>query len=215
MDDSSLLARCREFLLLLDREAPAADFERPLARAQARGATSAQLAELEDVKLIALRVRDELDQRRRREAELAALFETASDLAALHDLDSVLRAIVRRARALIGTDVAYLTLHDPARGDTYMRVTSGSASSRFQRLRLALGEGLGGLVAETASPYFTSDYLTDRRFFHTVPIDAAVIEEGLVAILGVPLVLGGSVIGVLFVADRRTRTFAPAEASLL
>jgi GAF domain-containing protein len=215
VDPAAAIACGRDYLALLERAAPAADFERPLAAARAAGLPEAQLAELDAARRIALRIRDRLDQHQRREAELAALFETASDLAALHDLDSVLRAIVRRARALIGTDVAYLTLHDPARGDTYMRVTSGSASSRFQRLRLALGEGLGGLVAETASPYFTSDYLTDRRFFHTVPIDAAVIEEGLVAILGVPLVLGGSVIGVLFVADRRTRTFAPAEASLL
>ncbi len=215
MDDSSLLARCREFLLLLDREAPAADFERPLARAQARGATSAQLAELEDVKLIALRVRDELDQRRRREAELAALFETASDLAALHDLDSVLRAIVRRARLLLGADVAYMTLHDPARGDTYMRVTSGSVSRFFQQLRLGMGEGLGGLVAERATPYASAAYLTDERFRHTPTIDRGVVEEGLVAILGVPLMLGDSVIGVLFAADRRPRTFNPAEVSLL
>ncbi len=216
MDPLAAAIACgREYLALLDRAAPAADFERPLAAARAAGLPEARLAELDAARRIALRIRDGLDQHRRREAELAALFETASDLAMLHDLDSVLRAIVRRARALIGTDVAYLTLNDPARGDTYMRVTSGSASSHFQRLRLALGEGLGGLVAESATPYFTSAYLTDQRFLHTAAIDAAVIEEGLVAILGVPLLLGGSVIGVLFAADRRTRTFAPAEVSLL
>jgi GAF domain-containing protein len=212
---ATVVACGREYLALLDREAPAADFERPLAAARAAGLPEAHLTELDAARRIALRIRDGLDQHQRREAELAALFETASDLAALHDLDSVLRAIVRRARALIGTDVAYLTLNDPAEGDTYMRVTSGSASSRFQRLRLGRGEGLGGLVAESATPYVTSAYLTDRRFLHTGTIDGAVIEEGLVAILGVPLLLGGSVIGVLFAADRRTRTFGPAEVSLL
>ena len=171
--------------------------------------------ELEAARLAALRIRTELEQRRRREAELAALFETASDLAALHSLDSVLRAIVRRARLLLGTDVAYLTLHDPAAGDTYMRITAGSVSAFFQQVRLGMGEGLGGLVAERAAPYATAAYLTDERFRHTSPIDRAVHEEGLVAILGVPLMLGDSVIGVLFAADRRTRTFGPAEVSLL
>jgi GAF domain-containing protein len=216
MDQLTAVTRfCREVLDLLEREAPAADFERPADAVRAAGLPADLLAALEAARLAALRVRTELEQRRRREAELGALFETASDLAALHDLDSVLRAIVRRARLLLGTDVAYLTLHDPAAGDTYMRVTSGSVSPFFQQVRLAMGEGLGGLVAERAAPYATPAYLTDERFLHTSPIDRAVREEGLMAILGVPLLLGGSVIGVLFAADRRTRIFGPAEVALL
>ncbi len=86
-------------------------------------------------------MRAELEGRRRREAELSALFETAHDLAGLRDLDAVLQAIVQRARSLLGTDVAYLSLNDPARGDTYMRVTEGSVSARFQQLRLGMGRG--------------------------------------------------------------------------
>ncbi|HTX84992.1 MAG TPA: GAF domain-containing protein [Streptosporangiaceae bacterium] len=205
----------RAFLDLLDQEAPAVEFERMLLAARVAEAPACLLAELEDIKLVALRIRGELEQRRRREAELAALFETASDLAALHDLDAVLRAIVHRARLLLGTDVAYLTLHDQAAEDTFMRVTSGSVSAYFQHVRLGMGEGLGGLVAQIATPYVTADYLADERFQHTASIDRAVQEEGLVAILGVPLLLGTSVIGVLFAADRRTRTFGPQEVALL
>jgi sugar diacid utilization regulator len=210
-----VLVSGREFLLLLDREAPAEEFDRPLLQAREAGAPAALLAELEAARLAALRIRSQLEQHRRREAELAALFDTASDLAALHDPDSVLRAIVRRARQLLGADVAYMTLNDPARGDTFMRVTSGSVSPVFQRLRLGMGEGLGGLVAERGVPYCTADYVSDARFQHTTTIDRGVIEEGLVAIVGVPLLLGESVIGVLFAADRRIRTFGPAEVSLL
>jgi sugar diacid utilization regulator len=205
----------RELLDLLHREAPAADIERSARGIREAALPPELLADLDAGKLTALGVYGMLEQRRRREAELAALFESASDLAALHDLDSVLHAIVRRARMLLGTDVAYMTLQDPAARDTYMRVTSGSVSAYFQQVRLGMGEGLGGLVAEQAAPYATSAYLTDERFLHTEPIDRAVREEGLVAILGVPLLLGTSVIGVLFAADRRTRTFGPAEVSLL
>ena len=103
-----------------------------------------------------------LRQHRRRETELTALFDTAGDLAALRDLDAVLQSIVRRARMLLGTDTAYLTLPDEEAGDTYMRVTDGSVSRLFQNLRLQLGEGLGGLVAQTARPYATPDYRTDE-----------------------------------------------------
>ncbi|WP_327321847.1 GAF domain-containing protein [Streptomyces sp. NBC_01210] len=203
------------YLELLARGADAEAYDRPALLARASGAGAEALASLEHAKQLALRVRAELEGRRRREAELSALFETAHDLAGLRDLDAVLRAIVQRARSLLGTEVAYLSLNDPAAGDTYMRVTEGSVSARFQQLRLGMGEGLGGLVAQTARPYVTDSYFDDARFEHTRTIDTAVSDEGLVAILGVPLMLGSQVIGVLFAADRRARVFEREQVALL
>ncbi|MFH8805354.1 helix-turn-helix domain-containing protein [Streptomyces sp. NPDC017936] len=203
------------FLELLARGAAAEAYERPVLLARAGGRSAERIAALEHAKLLALRVRAELEGRRRREAELSALFETAHDLAGLRDVDAVLQAIVQRARSLLGTDVAYLSLNDPLRGDTYMRVTEGSVAARFQQLRLGMGEGLGGLVAQTARPYVTDDYFRDGRFRHTTTIDAGVRDEGLVAILGVPLTLGSTVIGVLFAADRRARVFEREQIALL
>ncbi|MFJ8667600.1 helix-turn-helix domain-containing protein [Streptomyces sp. NPDC093600] len=203
------------YLELLARGAAVEAYDRPVLLARASGAGPEALAELEQAKQLALRVRAELEGRRRREAELSALFETAHDLAGLRDLDAVLRAIVQRARSLLGTEVAYLSLNDPVAGDTYMRVTEGSVSARFQQLRLGMGEGLGGLVAQTARPYVTDDYFDDPRFQHTRTIDSAVGDEGLVAILGVPLTLGSQVIGVLFAADRRARVFEREQVALL
>ncbi|MFJ5831862.1 helix-turn-helix domain-containing protein [Streptomyces sp. NPDC093089] len=203
------------YLELLARGAATEAYDRPVLLARASGAGPEALAELEEAKQLALRVRAELEGRRRREAELSALFATAHDLAGLRDLDAVLRAIVQRARSLLGTEVAYLSLNDPAAGDTYMRVTEGSVSARFQQVRLGMGEGLGGLVAQTARPYVTEDYFEDPRFQHTRTIDAAVRDEGLVAILGVPLSIGSQVIGVLFAADRRARVFEREQVALL
>ncbi|WP_182886757.1 helix-turn-helix domain-containing protein [Microbispora sp. H10885] len=205
----------RAYLDLLAREASALEFEGPILQARAAGADAATLEELEQAKVAALKVRAMLRRRARREAELSALFDTAGDLAGLRDLDAVLEAIVHRARQLLGTDIAYMTLNDPERGDTYMRVTDGSISADFRRLRLAMGAGLGGLVAQTGTPYNTADYFADPRFRHTTTIDGAVQEEGLVAILGVPLRLGPQVIGVLFAANRSARPFAQEEVALL
>ncbi|MEV4106877.1 GAF domain-containing protein [Nonomuraea sp. NPDC049695] len=203
------------FLELLAREASAVEFEGPIIAARAAGADPATIEELEQAKVEALKVRELLKRRARREAELSALYDTAGDLAALRDLDAVLEAIVHRARQLLATDVAYMTLHDPEQGDTYMRVTDGSISAKFRALRLAMGAGLGGLVAQTATPYSTADYFADSRFRHKEHIDEAVKEEGLVAILGVPLRLGQRVIGVLMAANRSARPFHQEEVSLL
>ncbi|PRX02135.1 UNVERIFIED_ORG: CdaR family transcriptional regulator [Actinomadura viridilutea] len=206
---------CAVFLELLAREASPVEFEGPLVEARAAGAGPEVLAELEAAKLAALRVRSVMRRHARREAQLQALFDTAGDLAGLRDLDAVLEAIVRRARRLLSADISYMTLIDEERGDTYMRVTDGSVSAAFRRLRLPMGAGLGGLVAQTATPYTSARYLNDPRFRHRDFIDSAVAEEGLVAILGVPMMLGGRVIGVLFAANRRERPFDQEDVALL
>ncbi|MBB3661352.1 MULTISPECIES: helix-turn-helix domain-containing protein [Prauserella salsuginis group] len=192
-----------------------------LLRLLADGASAEDLAradtgETDDEALrLALTIRRTLDAHTRRETELAALFDTASDLARLRDLDAVLRSIVHRARMLLRVDMSYLSLNDEESDNTYMRVTDGSASALFQQVRLGMGEGLGGLVAQTVRPYATSNYPADDRFRHTGSIDKAVRDEGLIAILGVPLALGDRVIGVLYASDRRPRTFTPDEVALL
>src|SRR5690349_4074897 len=125
-----------EFLTLLAREAAPVEFERPVLAARQSGAPAAELAAIEEVKIAALRVRELLERRRRREEELSALYDTAGDLAGLRDLDAVLRAIVHRARTLLHAAISYITLNDPQRGDTYMRIPDGSASAKLQQLRL-------------------------------------------------------------------------------
>jgi len=202
-------------LELLIREAAPVEFEAPVLAARARGEAPEVIAELERARTLALRVRGVLDQRRRREAELSALYETANDLAALREVDAVLQAIVHRARLLLASDVTYLSLNDDVAGDTYMRVVDGISSPLFRSLRLPLGAGLGGLVAQTATPYATASYFEDQRFHHTAPINEAVAEEGLVSILGVPLILGANVIGVLYAANRSERPFDREHVSLL
>jgi hypothetical protein len=204
-----------DYLELLVRDASAVEYEGPVLAARTSGEPEEVVDQLEHGKILALKIRESLLSRRRREDELTALSDTAYDLARLSDLDAVLDAIVHRARQLLHTDVAYLTMNDPERGDTYMRVTDGSISARFQQLRLAMGEGLGGRVAQNAMPYSTASYFDDARFNHTDAIDSAVAEEGLVAILGVPLQLGAKVIGVLYAANRSERPFARSEVALL
>lgn len=194
------------YLALLASDRPAEEFEE-LRQRVTQGVQGEAMDRLRAVHDLAMRARARREVARRRESELAALYETVADLAELKDLDDVLEAIVRRAQALLRTDVSYLSLNDEAAGYTYMRVTHGIHTEAFRNVRLGFGEGLGGLVAQTARPYWTGDYFNDERFQHTRGIDGVVGGEELQAILGVPLLLGRTVIGVLYAANH-----APARS---
>ncbi|NUS50853.1 MAG: GAF domain-containing protein, partial [Nocardioidaceae bacterium] len=204
-----------QFLALLYGEAPREAFDEVVTAAAAAGAGPEELERLREHRQVALRLREQMDRQRQREAELSALYETANDLTAIRDVDAILAAIVRRARQLLHADMTYLSLNDEAEGASYMKVTDGALTPEFRTLRLPLGTGLLGLVALIGEPSFTEDYQNDERFLHREFIDTAVDGEQIRAILGVPLVVEGKVIGALLAVHRSVRPFPAGEVSLL
>lgn len=152
----------------------------------------------------------------RREHELSALIASARELAELRDVEAVLSRLVQRAREIMAVDVAYLSEFDPDTRELRVRETSGSVSDSFQSLRVPPGRGLASVVVESRAPQWVADYgafcAAER---HDEGIDDAVAAEGLVSLLGVPMLTPEEVLGVLFVANREQKTFTAEEASLL
>ncbi|MFD0310034.1 helix-turn-helix domain-containing protein [Streptomyces sp. NPDC127119] len=161
------------------------------------------------------RLRATSDRWRRRGQELAALFSSARELAQLRDVDELLGRLVERAHDLMGTDVTYLSEYQEDSRELLVRTTLGTVAPSFPGLRVPPGMGLASRVVEGRRPCWTSSYATMTQAPHDSGIDSAVTAEGLVSMLGVPLLAGDEVIGVLFAANRVEHAFAPEEISLL
>jgi hypothetical protein len=95
-----------------------------------------------------------------------------------------LAAIIERVQLLVGTPIAYVMLVHEGDEKIVMRAAGGVTDRAFDDVSLALGAGLGGVTAQNRRPYYTSDYLNDRRFTHEPSVDAAVRKEGVKSILG-------------------------------
>ncbi|MEP7739268.1 GAF domain-containing protein [Nocardioides sp. 31GB23] len=149
-----------------------------------------------------------------RQRELTSLYATARSLTALGDLDDVLRSIVRHAHDLIGTDFTYLSLVG-ANGGLAIRASEGTISAAFRAARIPPGTGLGGRVLQTRAAHHVSRYAHASDLEHDPGFDDLVGQEGLIALLGVPLLVRGEAIGVLFAADRSEREFRTDEIALL
>jgi len=150
----------------------------------------------------------------RRERELSSLYATARSLTALGGTDAVLDSIVRQAHELIGTDFTYLSLLGTD-GELTLKASQGTISSTFNAARVPAGTGVGGRVIATGAPAWVANYLETRDVPHDETFDDLVLPEGMVALLGVPLLVGEEVIGVLFAADRTERPFEHDEVALL
>lgn len=97
-------------------------------------------------------------------------------------------------------------------GNTYeLFATEGLSRSAVHQTRLREGEGLVGLVAETAEPLNISDAPGHPRFAYR-PETA---EDPYRSFMGVPVVRGGQVYGVLTVQNRTARLYEEEEVEAL
>jgi phosphotransferase system enzyme I (PtsP) len=89
--------------------------------------------------------------------------------------------------------------------------TEGLNRSAVHRTRMKEGEGLVGLVAETAEPVNLSDAPGHPRFSYRPETG----EDPFRSFLGVPIVRGGQVYGVLTVQNRAARQYDEEEVEAL
>jgi hypothetical protein len=215
LQDQALVSAVTELLEGLEFSTQLQKIEPLLERVEARELNHAQKECLSKAANRIFRIRERLAYFQQRERELLALYDTTIDLSRLRDIDNVLGAIVRRARNLLNSNISYLSVYDADRNDFYLRASDGAVSETFLRMRISREIGTCRYIADTKRPFFSSDYRNDDRFSHDRDIDAAITNEGVAALLGVPLLLDDRILGILFVADRHNRGYQPQEIAIL
>jgi PAS domain S-box-containing protein len=158
-----------------------------------------------------------LDITKRKQAEeeirwraetLAALHETALDLAAQRDLPDLLQAIVARATGLLKAKGGDIYLYRPESDDLEL-VFSYRLQPAFFGAVLRRGEGLSGKVLDSGRSMAVADYSQwEGR--------AAQFEgANFAATVAVPIAWGSRTLGILNLLDDAPRTFSPADVALL
>ena len=131
--------------------------------------------------------------------------------AALSRLDeqALLETLVERVKTVLQADTAAVLLLDPSASQLIATAASGIEDEVRQGVRIPLGTGFAGRVAATQEPVI----LTDVN--HATVRNPLLVERGIKTMLGVPLLAGGSVIGVLHVGSLSGRPFGRQDAELL
>jgi DNA-binding PucR family transcriptional regulator len=204
-----------ELIQLLHRTASSEEFAACMARVEALPDDLSRKPDLLELVRMAMAIRNRMDVQQQRESGMLAVIESARDLSGRLDVPELLATVVSRARRLLGSQVAWLSAYD-AGLDAFHVLTSDGALSRGTGEMLA-GRGLGivSVVVKSRLPFTTADYLNDPRFPHDPQLDVTFREEGIAAVVGVPLLWEDEVIGLLFVADRYHRTHTAHNISIL
>ena len=136
----------------------------------------------------------------RRLAEQETLLELGLSLAETLDLRRVLTVALEQAEQFCAAETSSIWELDEARGELFFRVVRGQAAPEIQDVRIPLGDGIVGSVAASGKAEVIVDVTADPRWMGDVSrhFDTR-------AILAVPLVSRGRVIGVLQLLNPRDR----------
>jgi GAF domain-containing protein len=200
---------------MLHQGASADEFAARLAQAEELPDDDARKAGLMELVRMAMAVRNRLDLWQQRESGMLAVIESARDLSSRLDLNELLRAVVSRARNMLGSQVAWLSAYDEDMGAFHVLAADGVLSRSTGDMVADHHFGVVSVIVATRLPFTTPDYLHDKRFPHDAKLDAAFRDEGIAAVAGVPLLWEDEVIGLLFVADRYHRTHTAQHISIL
>ena len=143
---------------------------------------------------------------RARHARLTLLYQVSNVIHSTLEPEPALRLILRGAVRLMRASSGSVVLVNPTTGFLEIHASHGLPPGA-EGLKLRLGEGITGWVAQTGQPARVGDVTRDPRYIMVRP---RVRSE-----LAVPLELNGEVRGVINVDSDREQAFSAADQALL
>jgi signal transduction histidine kinase len=149
---------------------------------------------------------------RRHNRELSLLNRAIQALSSSLDLDRVLANILEETLHLLNVAACSVWLIESETGDLVCRQAVGPGSAAMRGRRLALEEGITGQVARTGESLLVPDTQTGTHGLEGTDRQPDLPTR---SIIGVPLRVEGSIIGVLQAVDDSINRFSPSDQILL
>jgi GAF domain-containing protein/anti-sigma regulatory factor (Ser/Thr protein kinase) len=124
--------------------------------------------------------------------------------------EDVLHQMLMRVREALGTDTAAVYELDDEQQTLVARAAKGVGSEDVERgVRVPVGRGFAGLVAERRQPVRSAE-VPDLEL-----VSPLMREQGIISLVGVPLVVEDRLLGVLHAGSREERVFTGDDVALL
>ncbi len=133
---------------------------------------------------------------------------TDAALSRLENYD-FLAELLERTKDILQADTAAVLLLDYSSGQLIATAAAGLEEEVRQGVRIPVGRGFAGRIAAEHKPVIL-DHVD-----HTTVLNPILLSKGIRALMGVPMVAGGRVIGVMHVGSLTPREFTPQDADLL
>jgi diguanylate cyclase (GGDEF)-like protein len=115
-------------------------------------------------------------------SEITVFHELGKALTSSLQLDQVLRTIMEKINEVLRPDTWSLLLMDVDKGELYFQIATGKGAEALKDVRIKLGQGLAGWVAQTGEVVVVPDTSKDSRFFAQVDARTKMETRSIVAV---------------------------------
>ncbi len=144
--------------------------------------------------------------------QVAILHRTSSLVSSGLSIESIMKELVAITVEVTRCDACLVYLADHSTGDIVLRASQLPHDAEIGHVRLQAGQGIAGWVAQhRAAVALSRNAYSDPRF----KLFSALIEDTFQALVSVPLIRSGEVIGVLNVHHREMHEHGPEEIATL
>jgi HD-GYP domain-containing protein (c-di-GMP phosphodiesterase class II) len=141
--------------------------------------------------------------------KLRTLEEISRVLNSTLDEKVITHRAMQAATKLMDTEAGSLLLIDPVRKELFFEVALGERGEQVKEVRLKIGEGIAGWVAQTGKPLIVEDVQKDPRFTSKVDRKTSFITRNMIC---VPIKIKGRTIGVLQAINKKNQgTFSKGD----
>jgi diguanylate cyclase (GGDEF)-like protein len=114
--------------------------------------------------------------------EVTVLHELGKALTSSLELDQVLRTIMEKIEEFLRPDTWSLLLVDDVRQELYFEIAVGVGAEALKDIRIKVGQGLAGWVAQQGKAVVVPDVSKDTRFFSKVDEKTKMTTQSIVAV---------------------------------
>lgn len=141
-----------------------------------------------------MKLNDKIDKLKNKVAQLESLIEVTAIISSTLDLDELLELVLDKAQSVMQAEASSILLINEKTGMLECEVALGEVGAQVkEKIRLEIGQGIGGWVAQTGEPLIVPDVLADARFYANTDKTTGYKTR---SILAVPLKVKEKVIGV-------------------
>ncbi len=148
----------------------------------AKGQGQSRVEEVKQFPAVERRRNPALPSEQREKGEVAIFQELGKALTSSLQLDQVLRTIMEKIDEFLRPDNWSLLLLDEANQELYFELAVGKASQALKDVRIKIGQGIAGWVAQHGETVVVPDTTKDTRFFSQVDEKTKTETQSIVAV---------------------------------
>ncbi|MCZ7392042.1 MAG: GAF domain-containing protein [Candidatus Methanoperedens sp.] len=142
---------------------------------------------------------------------LETLFEIDRVVSQSLDLDEIFKEALAKTIQVTSSDAGAIYLLEETEKKLKFKTSIGLSETFVRAVsEIKLGEGIAGTAAQNKKPF-----VTDIDHFPTRELLPYLEKEGLITLVGTPLIAKGKVVGAMNLANRRRRVFSKDDIDVL